>query len=129
MRSPRCWLSRKSDRCRSVMMALMSDVESVAPAYGVSLPPLLARKALMIAMVFVGFDLMSASAIINCASSPVARRIGVDADVYFVSIQIGTPVPPAVLPVLTTGTRGSLRFRYRGPTDDPELIAPPPASP
>jgi len=93
------------------MIALMSEVESVAPTYGASLPPLFARNASMMVTVFAGFEAMSASAMISCASSPVARRIGLDAVVYFVCTQIGMPVPPATFPVFVTGTRGSLRFR------------------
>src|SRR5436309_14022720 len=76
----------------------------------------------MILRALVGFVAMSASATMSWASSPDAIGIGLPGSEYLRSIQIGTRVPAAVRPELSTGTRGSLRLRYSGPTDEPELM-------
>jgi hypothetical protein len=64
---------------------------------------------------------MSASAINNCISVPVATGIGDDTAVYLFCAQSGTFVPLLNVPRFTTLIRGSLVYdawRYRAPTDD-----------
>src|ERR1044071_107783 len=77
----------------------------------------------MMAIAFAGFEAMSASAMMSCASSPVAIGMGLVDAVYLSCATDGTPNALGWFR-LRTGTRGSFMLRYRAPTDEdvPRLL-------
>src|SRR6478736_3101588 len=71
----------------------------------------------MIEIVFAEFDDASASAMMSCASSPVAIGMLDETEVYLSCAHAGTPRAFGRFR-FCTGTRGSFSVRYRAPTDE-----------
>src|SRR5581483_4970002 len=110
--SPSFFPSIQNSRARWLSSSVSTDCGSVGPLYGGWFPAVRSLAISVSAGPVAPLAWSCASAAMNCASRPDARRIGSPYLVYFVCTIHGVPDVVLHPEVLSTPTRGSLRSRY-----------------